>query len=151
VSFWRANHQEVTRFTALDDRLIVLNCTVMFGIVLIPFATEALGKQGDLPLPVAVYAVVISGTYLMQHVVVFVADRRGLRSTRMTTRERTWTVIESAILPIVFLGSIPVAYAVSPQAAELTWISLAVLMPALGALQTSGAAKAAATRDPGQG
>src|SRR6478752_3415305 len=44
VSFWRANHQEVTGFTALDSRVLLLNCMVMFGVVLIPFATEALGK-----------------------------------------------------------------------------------------------------------
>ena len=44
VSFWRANHQEVTGFTALDGRVLLLNCMVMFGVVLIPFATEALGK-----------------------------------------------------------------------------------------------------------
>ena len=102
VSFWRANHQEVTGFTALDGRLIFLNCAVMFGVVLIPFATEALGKLDDLPLPVAVYAIVISGTYILQHVVVFVADQRGLRATKMTSRERIWALIDTVILPLVF-------------------------------------------------
>jgi uncharacterized membrane protein len=135
VSFWRANHQEVTGFTAIDGRLIFLNCAVMFGVVLIPFATEALGKLDGLPLPVAVYAIVISGTFLVQHLVVFVADQRGLRVTRMTQRERTWAAIDAAILPLVFLGSIPLAYLVSPQVAELSWLSLAVIMPLVGRLQ----------------
>jgi uncharacterized membrane protein len=144
VSFWRANHQEVTRFKALDGRLIFLNCVVMFGVVLIPFCTEAIGKLGDLPLPVAIYAVTISGTYLMQQVVVLVADRRGLRGRRMSARELTWALINAAILPLVFLGSIPLAYLVSPQAAEQSWISLAVIMPVLGWLEQAGVAKAAA-------
>ncbi len=61
VSFWRASHRTIAGFAALTPRIIVLNCMVMFGVVLIPFATEALGKV-DLPLAVAVYAVVISGT-----------------------------------------------------------------------------------------
>src|SRR3954447_6628216 len=69
VSFWRANHRTVTTFSALDGRIILLNCAVMFGVVLIPFVTEAIGKL-DLPLPVAVYAVVISGTYVLQFAVV---------------------------------------------------------------------------------
>jgi uncharacterized membrane protein len=144
VSFWRANHQEVTAFTALDGRVIFLNCAVMFGIVLIPFATEALGKLDDLPLPVAVYAIVISGTFILQHVVVFAADRRGLRATRMTRQERTWSWIDTVILPLVFLGSIPLAYFVSPQVAEQSWISLVVIMPAVGRLEEAGRAKAQA-------
>ena len=134
VSFWRANHQEVTGFTALDSRVLLLNCMVMFGVVLIPFATEALGKL-DLPLPVAVYAVVISGTYLMQRVVVLDADRRGLNGDRMTRHEMTWTIVNGAVLPLIFLASIPVAYLVSPGAAQRCWISLAVIFPVLGYLQ----------------
>jgi uncharacterized membrane protein len=144
VSFWRANHQEVTGFTALDGRLIFLNCAVMFGVVLIPFATEALGKLDGLPLPVAVYAIVISGTFILQHVVVFVADQRGLRATRMTRRERTWAWIDTAILPLVFLGSISLAYLVSPQAAEQSWISLVVIMPVVGKLQEASQTNALA-------
>ena len=143
VSFWRANHQEVTGFTAIDGRLIFLNCAVMFGVVLIPFATEALGKLDGLPLPVAVYAIVISGTFLVQHLVVFVADQRGLRETRMTRHERNWSSINTAILPLVFLGSIPLAYLVSPQAAEQSWISLVVIMPVLGRLEQARRPKAA--------
>ena len=134
VSFWRANHQEVTGFLALDGRVIFLNCIVMFGVVLIPFATEALGKL-DLPLPVAVYAVVISATYLMQRVVLLDADRRGLNGSRMTPHEMRWTIANGVALPLVFLGSIPVAYLVSPGWAQRCWISLAVLYPILGYLQ----------------
>jgi uncharacterized membrane protein len=144
VSFWRANHQEVTGFTALDGRVIFLNCAVMFGIVLIPFATEALGKLDDLPLPVAVYAIVISGTFMLQHVVVFVADRRGLRATKMSRLEHTWGLIDTAILPLVFLGSIPLAYLISPQVAEQSWISLVVIMPMVGKFQEASRAKALA-------
>jgi len=143
VSFWRANHQEFTAFSALDGRVIFLNCVVMFGVVLIPFATEALGKLDDLPLPVAVYAIVISATFIMQHVAVFVADQRGLRASRMTRHERRWGLVDTAILPLVFLGSIPLAYLVSPQAAEQSWLSLAVIMPVLGRLEQARRPKAA--------
>jgi uncharacterized membrane protein len=134
VSFWRANHRTVTGFVALDNRAILLNCSVMFGIVLVPFATEALGKL-TLPLPVAVYAVVISVTYLLQFAVEFDADRRGLRSPRMTPHERRWMLINAIPLPLVFLGSVPVAYLASPGWAQRCWIILAVVYPLLGVLE----------------
>lgn len=138
VSFWRANHRTVTTFSALDGRGILLNCAVMFGVVLIPFVTEAIGKL-DLPVPVAVYAVVISGTYVMQFVVVLDADRRGLRGSRMSSRETGWALINAAILPAVFLGSIPIAYLASPDWAQRCWIILAVIYPVVGALERRSA------------
>ena len=42
------------------------------------------------------------------------ADRRGLNGARMTPRELRWTIANGLVLPVVFLGSIPVAYLVSP-------------------------------------
>jgi len=134
VSFWRANHQTVTAFDALDGRLITLNCMVMFGIVLIPFATEAMGKLNNQPLPTAVYAVVISATYVMQSVSLFVADFSGMNGRKLTPLEIRWELLESAALPVVFLGSIPVAYSIGPGSAQQCWIILAVLMPVLGNL-----------------
>ena len=136
VSFWRSNHRTVTGFTALDNRAILLNCGVMFGIVLLPFATEALGKL-TLPLPVAVYALVISMTYLLQFAVKFDADRRGLSGTPMTQQERTWAAINAVPLPLVFLGSIPVAYLASPDWAQRCWIVLVAVYPVLDRLEAA--------------
>ena len=136
VSFWRANHQQVTGFLALDGQLITLNCAVMFGVVLIPFTTEAMGKLDDLPLPVALYAINISAVYVMQFVVGFVAERRGVRSEKkMTTKQFRWELVDAATLPIVFLGSIPVAYFISPGVAQKSWLLLLVLMPLVGNVQ----------------
>ncbi len=142
VSFWRANHREVTGFRALDGRAILLNCVVMFGVVLIPFSTEALGTL-DLPLPVAVYAVNISATYIVQFLLIIDADRRGLRGARMARRDLRWTWINAAVLPVVFLGSIPVAYLVSPGWAQRCWISLALIYPLLGGLEARTKRRAA--------
>jgi hypothetical protein len=76
--------------------------------------------------------------------VVFVADQRGLRATRMTSRERRWSWIDTVILPLVFLGSIPLAYFLSPQVAEQSWISLVVIMPVVGRMEEAGRVKAPA-------
>jgi len=134
VSFWRASHRSVSGLAALNNRVILLNCVVMFGVVLIPFATEALGRQGDLPLPVAVYAVVISGTSIMHRVMESQAERAGLGRGDSTAESRRWDWIQAAVLPLVFLCSIPVAYLVKPTAAELSWLLLIVLEPLVGRL-----------------
>jgi uncharacterized membrane protein len=144
VSFWRANHQTVTAFKALDGWLITLNCMVMFGVVLIPFATEAMGKLNNLPLPTAVYAAVISATYIMESILLFVADFRGMNGSKLTQLEIRWELLESAALPVIFLGSIPVAYLVGPGSAQQCWIILAVLMPILGTLHKKSTDKESA-------
>ena len=47
----------------------------------------------------------------------------------MTPRAMRWMVANAAVLPVVFLGSIPIAYLVSPGWAQRSWIILAVLYP----------------------
>lgn len=131
VSFWRANHRVVAEMTALNSRVITLNCVVMFGVVLIPFTTEALGKVG-LPLSVAVYAAVIAVTAILHHLVQDQADRAQLVDRQRTPAQRRWDWISASVLPAVFLASIPVAYLASPAAAEYCWISLVVLNPLVG-------------------
>ncbi len=128
TSFWRAHHQGVTSLSAMDGQLLALNLVVMFGIVLIPFTTEALGKL-DLPLPVAVYALDIALTFIVLNAVELIADRRGLRPTRMTALELRSYLATSAVLPVIFLASIPVAYLVSPKVAQWSWVLIAVLVP----------------------
>ena len=128
VSFWRAHHQGVTSLSAMDGQLLGLNLVVMFGIVLIPFTTEALGKL-DLPLPVAVYALDIALTYLALNAVELIADRRGLRPTRMTKPELRSYLAISAVLPVIFLASIPIAYLVSAKVAPWSWVLIGVLIP----------------------
>jgi uncharacterized membrane protein len=103
----------------------------MFGVVLIPFTTEALGKVG-LPLSVAVYAAVIAVTAILHHLVQDQADRAQLVDRQRTPAQRRWDWISASVLPAVFLASIPVAYLVSPAAAEYCWISLVVLNPLVG-------------------
>ena len=128
VSFWRAHHQGVTSLSAMDGQLLGLNCVVMFGIVLIPFTTEALGKL-TLQLPVVVYALDITLTYVALNAVELLADRRGLRPTRMTAPELRSSLAISAVLPVIFWASIPIAYLVDPGVAQWSWVLIAVLIP----------------------
>ena len=148
VSFWRANHQQVTAFLALDNQLIMLNCLVMFGVVLVPWTTEAMGKLSEYPLPVALYAINISAVYVLQHVVGFVAERKGVRGrAKLTGSQLRWELVDAVALPIVFLGSIPIAYLVSASAAQRSWLLLLIIMPIIGNVQSKLAKSAAAQLD----
>ena len=157
VRFWRASHSELSTFRSLDARLIGLHAGVLFGVVLLPFTTEAMGEPGlrDLPLPVALYAVNVAGIYVLQHVVGIVADRGGMRERRMSRAELRTFVATATVFPAVFLGSIPVAYLVSPSVAQLSWFSLIPLIPLVRTLadrrgvdtETSGAEREPETAD----
>ena len=143
VSFWRGSHRAVAGLAAMNGRIIGLSCMAMFGIVLIPFATEAMGKVGELPLPVSVYAAVIAGTSLMHHVMEDQADRADLGHRQRTAAERRWNWAGAAVLPAVFILSIPVAYLVGPTAAQYSWATLFVLGPAAGKWTSRRMAEAA--------
>ena len=65
----------------------------------------------------------------MLNAVELIADRRGLRPTRMTTPELRSHLAISAVLPVIFLASIPVAYLVKPKVAQWSWVLIAVLIP----------------------
>ena len=58
----------------------------------------------------------------------------------MTPRELRWATINAAILPVIVLGSIPVAYLVSPSRAQHLWILLVFAYAAAGRLERRGAA-----------
>ncbi len=122
--FWRANHRMFSQFAALDSTLITVNCVAMFGIVLIPFTTEAMGKAAlsDLPLPTALYALNITFAFAAHSSIVLIADARGVTERRLTRRERIGYAINFVPLPLVFLASIPVAYAAGSEWAQRMWI-----------------------------
>jgi hypothetical protein len=47
----------------------------------------------------------------------------------MTTLELRSYLAISAVLPVIFLVSIPIAYLVSPGVAQWSWVLIAVLIP----------------------
>ena len=62
----------------------------------------------------------------------------------MTPSQLRWELLNAAILPIVFLGSIPITYLVSPDWAQRSWISLAVIYPIVGTLRSRSIRRAEA-------
>jgi uncharacterized membrane protein len=132
--YWVVHHRMVASFTAIDSRVITANLFLIAAIVLIPFATEAVGDPAteDLPLPVATLAVNVAVASALSALVYWLAYRHELLDPRPAVAEVRAALLASLGPAAIFLISIPLAYAVSPDAAKLSWLSLLVVQPLLG-------------------
>jgi uncharacterized membrane protein len=133
--YWVAHFRLMATFGALDLRLIVLNLFLLAAIVIVPFATESAGDPAvdQLPLPAVVLSVNLAAVSIAFTLIYAVARDRGLLRVEHSQREFRWRAALFLAPGIVFLASVPVAYAVDPGVARLTWLSLLVINPVLGA------------------
>src|SRR5699024_9822808 len=139
VLFWRANHQLIGRFAALDGVTIAANVVVMGFVVFIPFTTDAMGSPQlqELPLPTALYAFNVALAILAGVVMFQVALRRGLVEDALPPRARRAELLDSLVGPVVCRLSIPVTYWGGSRwgdasAGKLFWLLLLVLGPITG-------------------
>ena len=132
--YWLIHHRMVASFVAIDKRVIVANLLLIAAIVLIPFSTDAVGdpKTEGLPLPVATLAVNVAAASALFALVYWLAYRHELLDPRPGVPEMRANLMASLGPAAVFLVSIPIAYAISPDAAKLSWLALVVLQPLLG-------------------
>jgi uncharacterized membrane protein len=132
--YWVAHYRLVATFGAIDLRLIVINLFLLAAIVVVPFATESAGNPAvdDLPLPAVVLSVNLAAVSIAFTLIYVIARERGLLRVEHSQREFRWRVALFVAPGVVFLASIPVAYAADPGLARLTWLALAVINPFLG-------------------
>lgn len=131
AGFWRANHQVISTFRALDPMTLRILLYLVALVVFIPFTTRANSDPdpADFPLPTALYAANIAAVVLMSIVLVLVGRWRGLTNDTTPLAEQ---IIGPAMVAVVFLASIPVAYRFGPGNAQRLWLSLLVIGPVAG-------------------
>jgi len=136
AGYWLMSHRMVAAFTAIDTPTIIAHICMLGGIVLIPFSTAAVGDPdvAELPLPTVIMAINVALVSALYTVIWVVANRNGLLAQTVSGGEWRQNVTMGLLPAAVFLASIPLAYAFSPDAARLFWISLAVLNPLVGNL-----------------
>lgn len=134
AAYWVANHRMVAGFVAIDTPTIVVHLFLVASVVLLPFTTAWVGdpQAAELALPTALMAVSIAAVSALHTMVWVVAARRGLLDHEPTRGEWRETVINGLVPVAVFLGSVPVAYLVSPDVGRLFWLVLLVVNPAVG-------------------
>jgi uncharacterized membrane protein len=134
AAYWVSHYRLVATFDALDLRLITLNLFLLAAIVILPFTTESGGDPAvdNLPLPAVVLSVNLAAVSIAFTLIYVIARERGLLRVEHHQREYRWRVALFLAPGLVFLVSIPVAYAVDPGTARLVWLALLVVNPYLG-------------------
>jgi uncharacterized membrane protein len=132
--YWVSHYRLVATFDALDLRLLTINLFLLAAIVILPFTTESAGDPNvnDLPLPAVVLSVNLAAVSIAFTLIYVIARQRGLLRVEHSDREARWRAALFVAPGLVFLASIPVAYAVDPGTARLVWLSLLAINPVLG-------------------
>jgi uncharacterized membrane protein len=132
--YWVAHYRLMASFAAIDIRLLVLNLFLLAAVVILPFTTESAGDPAveDLPIPTAVLAINLAAVSIAFTLIYVIARDRGLLRATHEQSEFHWRAALFLAPAVVFLLSIPVAVAVSPGVARLTWLALVVINPYLG-------------------
>jgi uncharacterized membrane protein len=141
--FWRVNHRIVAGFRALSPGTITANLVGIAFVVLIPFSTQGVSDvaTADEPLAVAVYAVNISCAVLAQAALFYVGRRDGVLAHPLPRRADRANLIDTLTTPVIFLLSIPIAYAWGADAGRWTWALLIVVGPISGRLASRRVAR----------
>ncbi len=124
---WVRHHTFFRGIDHVDIRLTVLNLVYLGLIAFLPYPTRVLGFYSGQPAAVVMYALTVTSVALIARLEVIHSLRAGLLSEtgrREVLRRQNW-----AIVPAVFLLSIPIAFA-SSTAAVYMWL-LAFLLPRL--------------------
>jgi uncharacterized membrane protein len=149
--FWRVNHRIVAGFSALTPGTIVANLIAIAFVVLVPFSTQGISDAdtADEPLAVAIYAVDISLAVLAQTAMFAVARHDHVLRDPMPRRADRVKLIDTLTTPVVFLASIPIAYAFGADWGRYTWATLLVIGPLSGRWADRTIARIRAEEAPG--
>jgi uncharacterized membrane protein len=121
--FWIRHHAFFRALERIDLTVVVLNLAYLSLIAFPPYPTSVLGLYGDEPASIALYATTVAILAAIAGATRTYAQRAGMLSesgARAIARRE-----HAAIVPAVFLSSIPIAF-LSTTAAELTWLLLLV-------------------------
>jgi uncharacterized membrane protein len=129
ANYWLVHRRLIASLDALDTHVLVANLFLIAAVVLLPFTTDAVGdpKIDDLALPTAVFAIDVAAASMALTIIYWLAWKRNLFRLRPSRPELRANLIASAIPAAVFIVSVPIAYAASPIAAKLSWLSLLIL------------------------
>lgn len=127
---WMNHHRKFTVIRRYDVRLQWLNLLLLFFIALLPMPTSLLSDYGarTSPWPVVLYAVVTAGVYITLSLIWRHAWRTGLIAPEVDTELYRYVLHGARPVPVVFLGSVPLAF-LSPELAAYSWLLLVPVLP----------------------
>lgn len=141
VSYWKSNHDFVRSLQQISSRFVLVMLVMLAFVALLPVPTRALGEDlGDRQAVVVVYAINVAVISATEWVCYRVAIGQGLLRRVPDAAEIRVSTVNQLIPSAVFVASVPITLLVGATAGQLSWLSLAVLMPLAGvwAARTTG-------------
>ncbi len=99
-----------------------INLLYLATIAFMPFPTALVGQYGGQEIAVVLYAVTLAAASTLETCLLWRAHLKGFMRVRFTADGFRWAMLASLAPVVVFLVSIPVAFAVSPEWALYTWV-----------------------------
>jgi uncharacterized membrane protein len=126
---WIAHHRQYAHIERVDGVLLWLNLVFLMAVALIPFVTKLMSDYGG-PLPVALYAGVLTVTSLALTAMWWYAARKGgLMEPDVPLQACRAGILTPLLLAIVFATSIGIAFAVGASEAQWSWLVAAAAGP----------------------
>jgi uncharacterized membrane protein len=123
--FWVGHLRTFRVIVRADSRFVGLNCVFLAFVAIVPFPTSVVAREGNLPSAAILYAAFGTGLATLSTLLWVYAARVGhLVSERVTPEVARHVTYLAAIVPLIFLLSIPIAL-VNPYVAEAVWLATA--------------------------
>ena len=136
-TLWVAHWRRFRTIERVDPRLVWINLLLLALVAFMPFPTSVIGRHGDQPLAVVLYAstlAALSGTgawfYAARHDLLVPGSPRDLRDAG---------VLRALVVPAVMLGSLLLLPFVDAYAVEWSWL---LILPLLVLVRRRPAAEA---------
>lgn len=130
-AFWWSDVKQSRSFTAVGGGVTASSLLTAGLVVLLAFSTQGISdaELSDLPLPTALYAANVAAVAFSQAFTGLVARRTGVIHDSAPARVRLLQTVDSLAVPVYFLASIPIAFAVSADACRISWLGLLIVGP----------------------
>jgi len=125
--YWVAHHRMFRYINRFDSTLLALNLATLGAVAFTPFPTSVLGNYGNTTAAVVFYAATM-GVLGSLVTLLWAYASYNYRLIAATTPQNFIAnrLLRSGAVPIVFIASIPIAFA-SPNAAEWFWLLIVII------------------------
>ena len=142
--FWWAGVKQAQTFNATTGVITASTLLTAGLIILLPFTTQGISDPefDYLPLPTALYSLNVALAALSQILTGYLARRAGVISHPVSPRVYRIQFLDALTTPLYFLLTVPVAFLVGANTAQLLWLGLIIVGPASAQLARRAIRKA---------
>jgi len=145
---WLSHHRKFGVMARFNQTLLRLNLLMLLMVASLALPTAVLGRYGDQPIAVVLYAAFVSAIGLLMSAMWGYAWRRHLIETSVDRGVFQFVLIQSLIIPVTFLISIPIAVTAGANPAEYSWLLAFLLLLGLRSLSRAGRRQSGHTGKP---